>query len=164
MPRRDFQSQVADSIPFDTSNNNFPADKDTVQLAIEHAKQNAEGFPRAGIRSFYNGVMGNNDWLGPSELLSNTPLAVWPVDVRLNEITWSNSKTDVSFNIEFRKGSKTGPIIYTLSVTSPNPGYGYVTGVNVDFVPGDTVWAQYKDTGINASDMDLVLWISRIVV
>lgn len=164
MAKRDFTSQVAESIPFDTTNNNFPPDKDNVQLAIEHAKQNAEGFPRAGLRSFYNGTMGDNDWLGPSELLSNTPLAVFPVDVRINEITWGNSRSDVSFDIEFRRGSKTGPIVYTLSVTPSNPGYGYVTGVNVDFTPGESLWAQYKDTGLNAADMDLVLWISRIVV
>lgn len=159
-----YVTQTASSTPFDTDDNDFPSDRDNVQLAIEYAKQNAEGFPRAGIRSFYNGTMGNDDWLGPSELLPNTPLCVFPVDVKINEITWSNKNTDVSFDIEFRRNSKTGTIFYTLSVSGTNPGYGYVTEVNETFSAGDVIYAQYKDQGTNCADMDLIIWISRIVV
>lgn len=156
------ETQVAESTPFDNSDNDF--NSDNVQEAIEEAKQNAEGFPRAGIRSTQNGTVGNNDWLGPSELLPNTPFVVFPVNTKLNEITWSNRNTNREFRIEFRTGSKTGTIFYTMTVTSPNPGYGYISGLNYTFSPGDTIWAQYKDDGNNCSDMDIILWISRINV
>jgi hypothetical protein len=151
---------VAETVPFDNDSNGFTADD--VQTAIEEAKQNSEGFPRAAIRGVYNGVVGNNSWLGPSELLPNTALCIFPVNTKLNEITWSNQKTNVAFRIEFRTGSKTGTIFYTLTITSPNVGYGYVSGLNFTFPAGTSIWAQYKDDGTNCSDMALDLWISRI--
>lgn len=157
---RDEFIQVAETVPFDNSTNGFIADD--AQAAIEEARLLAQGFPRAGIRVTSNGVVGNNDWLGPNELLPNTPMAVFPVKVQLNEITWSNQNTNVEFHIEFRVGSKTGTIFYTLTVTSTNPGFGYVDGLVLDFNPGDTIWAQYKDDGQNMSDAEITLWISRV--
>jgi len=151
---------VSRSTPFDNSTNGFVSTD--AQSAIEEAKQNAEGFPRAGLRSTYNGVVSNNTWLGPSELLPNTPLLVSPIILKIQELTWSNQTVNVQFRIQFRTGSKTGPIFYTLTVTSTNPGYGYVTGLTEQLNPGDTVWAQYLDDGTNCSDLDLVIWVSRV--
>lgn len=151
---------VARSIFFDNSTNGF--DSDNVQEAIEEAQVTAQGFPRAGKMITQNGTVGNNDWLGPTELHPNTPMMVFPLNLELNEISWSNQRTDVEFDIEFRSGSKTGTIFYTLSVTAPNPGYGYVNGLNYQFSPGDTIWAQYKDNGKNMSDAEIVLWLSRV--
>ena len=157
-----FISAIAKAIGFDNSTNGFTSTD--VQAAIEEAKQNAEGFPRAGIRSTYNGTVSGNQWLGPSELLSNTPLMVAPIKLKINEITWSNQSANVAFRIQFRINSRTGTIFYTLTVTSPNSGYGYVTGVDYTLNPGDTIHAQYLDDGTNASDMDLILWVSRVNV
>lgn len=152
--------QEAIETPFDNTSNGFTSE--TTQEAIEEAKLLAQGFPRSGIRVTSNGTVGNNNWLGPTELLPNTPMAVFPVKVQLNEITWSNQNTNVEFRIEFRSGSKTGSIFYTLTVTPTNPGYGYVSGLTFDFNPGDSIWAQYKDDGQNMSDAEVTLWISRI--
>ncbi|RLG45236.1 MAG: hypothetical protein DRN81_02330 [Thermoproteota archaeon] len=154
------KSPIAEEIPFDNDTNGFVAD-DT-QTAIEETKQYSEGFPRAGIRGTYNGTVGNNDWLGPNELLSNTPFVVFPVKTKLNEISWSNNRSNVAFHIEFRSGSKTGAIFYTLTVTSPNAGNGYVDGLANIFNAGTVIYAQYKDDGTNCRDMDLMLWISRV--
>lgn len=160
MPK-EFTTQVARSTPFDNSTNGFTANE--TQSAIEEAKQNAEGFPRAGMRSTYNGTVSGNQWLGPNELLPNTPLAVFAVRTKLNEITWSNSSgTNREFHIEFRRGSKTGAIFYTMTVASPNAGYGYISGLSFLFDPGEAIFAQYIDDGNNCADMDLVLWISRV--
>lgn len=158
--RRGSPTQVAESVPFSNDGNGFVSTN--TQDAIEEAKQNAEGFPRAGLRSSYNSTVGGGSWLGPNELLSNTPLLVAPVALKINEITWSNQTVNVQFRIQFRLNSRTGTIFYTLTVTSTNPGYGYVTGVDYSLAPGDTVHAQYLDDGTNASDMDLILWVSRI--
>lgn len=153
-------SPVAKQIPFDNSTNTFVS-SDT-QAAIEEAKQNAEGFPRAGLRSSYNGSITANSWLGPNELLPNTPLLVAPVKLKINEITWSNATVNVQFRIQFRLNSRTGTIVQTLTVTSTNPGNGFISGLNVTLLPGQTIHAQYLDDGTNASDLDLVLWVSRI--
>ena len=153
-------SPVAGAIPFDNDTNGFTAD-DT-QTAIEEAKQSAEGFPRAGIRSSYNGTVGPNQWLGPNELLSNTPLLVAPLSLKINEISWANQNINVQFRIQFRLNSRVGAIFYTLTVTSPNTGYGFVTGVNYTLAAGSTIHAQYLDDGANAADMDIILWVSRV--
>jgi len=151
-------SPACGAIPF--SDTNFTATD--VCSAIIEAKQNAEGFPRAGIRGSYNGTVSGGSWLGPNELLPNTPLAVFPVKTKINEITWANATVNTQFHIEFRSVSKTGTIFYTLTVTSTNPGYGYVSGLTYTFDPGSVIYAQYQDDGTNASDMDLILWISRV--
>lgn len=153
-------SPVAISIPFDNSTNGFTADE--VQSAIEEARLLAQGFPRAGKSITANGTLGNNDWLGPTELLPNTPAMVFAVKLQLNEITWANQTTNVEFRIEFRSGSKTGTIFYTLDVNPSNPGYGYVDGLSFTFNPGDTIWMQYKDDGQNMSDAEVMLWFSRV--
>jgi hypothetical protein len=155
-----YKSQVAISVPFDNSTNGFTADN--VQSAIEEAKLNAVGFPRAGVRSTYNSTVTASQWLGPSELHPNTPLVLPAVNLLLNEISWSNQTTNVAFRIQFRTVSKTGTIVYTLTVTSPNSGYGFATGINLSLTAGVPIYAQYLDDGNNCSDMDLILWVSRI--
>lgn len=154
------RTQESIDTPFDNSANDFIADN--AQEAIEEARLFAQGFPRSGIRVTANGTVGNNDWLGPNELLPNTPMATFPVKVQINEISWANQNTDVEFHIEFRSASKTGTIFYTLTVTSPNSGSGFVNGLTFEFPAGTTIWAQYKDDGQNMSDAEVTLWISRI--
>ena len=159
MSRRDEFVQVAGTVPFDNSTNGFVADE--TQAAIEEVKSLVDGFPRAGIGTAHNGTVSNNQWLGPNELLPNTPLLVAPVPLKINEITWANQNINVQFRIQFRLNSRTGTIFYTLTVTSPNTGSGFATGVDFTLNPGDTVHAQYLDDGTNASDMSLMLWVSR---
>jgi len=152
--------QIARTVLFDNSTNGFISDN--VQDAIEEARLYAQGFPRAGISSKQNGVVGNNDWLGPNELMPNTPFCVFAVKTQINEISWSNQNSDVRFRIQFRRTSKTGTIFHTLTVNSTNDGTGYESGLAYDFNPGDVVYAQYLDDGQNCSDMDITLWVSRI--
>lgn len=160
MSLRDYFIQVARSIWFDNSINGFTSDN--VQEAIEEAKAQAEGFPRAGIRSTHNGTVNNLNWIGPNELLPNNPLLVAPINLKINEITWSSSNINVAFRIQFRLNSRTGTIVYTLTVTSPNSGSGFVSNVDVLLNAGQTIHAQYLDDGNNVVDLDLVLWVSRI--
>lgn len=153
---------VAADMDFNNTTNGFNATK--VQPAIEEARNSAEGFPRAGCRSVYNGSLSNNQWMGPTELLPNTPLLVLPVNTKLNEITWANSATNNGFSIQFYKNGKLAAnLFYTMTVTSPNPGYGYISGLTFTFNAGDVIYAKYIDQGTNLSDADLVLWVSRIV-
>lgn len=157
---RDDYNPVAEEVPFDNDGNGFTAD-DT-QAAIEEARELAQGFPRAGKSITSNGNLSNNEWMGPTELLPNTPAMVFAVKLQLNEITWANSRDDVEFRLEFRSGSKTGSIFYTLDVNPSNPGYGFVDSLTFTFNPGDTIWIQYKDDGKNMRDAEVVLWFSRV--
>jgi hypothetical protein len=152
---------VASSVPFDNATNGFVA-TDT-QAAIEEVKTYGEGFPRAGLALIANGTVSNNQWISYSELLPNTPVGPWAVNTKLHEISWSNTNTNVAFSLEFYKNGVTaGDLFYTMAVTSPNTGYGYISGLSYTFNAGDYIRIKYIDQGTNASDFALVLWISRI--
>lgn len=155
-----YTSPVAQSVPFDNSTNGFAAEE--CQAAIEEAPNKALILARSQMRSCYNGTVNNNTWLGPNELLPNTPLFVFAVKSAINEITWSNQNIKRAFVIKFYKNGKTATnLIYTMTVTSPNNGYGYLSGLNLQFNPGDVLYA-YITTTTAPSDMDLMLWISRL--
>lgn len=162
MPNNLFDiTPVSRQIPFDNTTNGFVASE--TQSAIEEAKQNAEGFPRAGIILLNNGTVTNNQFISYSELLPNTPIGPFAVKTKLNEISWSNQTTNVQFRIDFYKnGTAPANLFYTLTVTSPNSGYGYVSGLNYTFDPGDILRLIYRDDGTNASDFSTTLWVSRI--
>jgi hypothetical protein len=163
--RRDTYNPVADSIPFDNSTNGFVSD--LVQPAIEEARANAEGFPRAGLTLTHNGTVGDLAWITYTELLAN-PRIVFPVNTRLQEFTWNNSNiniraTDVKF---YRNGQLAGNLIATrtLPAGERTAGYGYFEFLtNLDFLAGDVLYVQidYTAGGTSMSDLGLVVWISR---
>lgn len=141
---------------FDNSTNGFVATN--VQTAIEEAR----AYPRVAVRAIHSGAVGNNTWIGPDKDLADTPLATLPVKYQLNEISWASRIVNVGFSITFRTVSKTGTIFYTLVVTSPNSGFGSVSGLTFTLNAGTTIWAQYIDQGTNVDDLDLTLWLSRV--
>ncbi len=151
---------VAKSVPFDNTSNSFTSTE--TQSAIEEAKLNAEGFPRAGIVLIANGTANNNDWICYNELVSGNKI-VFPVNTKLNELTWTNTKVNVSFNLEiYKNGIAGGNLVYTYTVTSDADGLGYLAGINLSFNAGDWIRVKYIDTGTNCSDLVVTLWISRI--
>ena len=161
--RHFFADPVAESVPFDTDNNDFPSSVEDVQAAIEYAKQNAEGFPRAGVPLISNGTMSNNEWLTYSELTPERKI-IFPVKTKINEITWDNNNGNVSFDLEFYKnGTSPSDLFWTYEVRNNANGWAYVTGLNFQFEAGDWIRIKYKDKGANCVDMVMVLWISRIV-
>ena len=155
---------VAESIPF--SDPGFTA-TDT-QAAIVEAKQNAEGFPRAGLALTANGTVGDLAWITYTELLAN-PRILFPVKTRLKEFTWVNQNVSIRpLNFEFyQNGQAIGNRIdvITPSTTDRTNGFGYyIWPVNRDFLAGDTLYVRcdYTSTGTSLSDLALVVWISRI--
>jgi len=160
--RRDSSDPVAGEIPFDNATNGFTAE-DT-QAAIEEAKQYTEGFPRAGIVLLANGTQTNNDWISYNELLPTAKI-VFPVSVRLNEITFSNSNSDVEFALViYKNGTNVGNIVYTWTVnTGAGVDFGYISGLTIDFAAGDWIRVKYLDQGDNTADLNVTLWVSRIV-
>lgn len=135
-----------------------------VQDAIIEAKQNAEGFPRAGIALIQNGSMGDNDLVSYSNLTPDTDI-VFPVKTKLNELTFANSNTSVECDLEiYKNGTGGGNLIDTLNISTGGSRNAYfdLNADNITFEAGDYMKIIYKDQGTNASDMVVVLWISRI--
>jgi len=158
--RRGATSQVSDSVPF--SDNDFTSTN--VHDAIIEAQENAEGFPRAGLSLVLNGTMGNNDLVSYSNLTPDTPI-IFPVNTKLNEVTFSNNKNSIEADLELWRGGVGDTLITTLNI---NTGAGVKTQVfdlnslNISFTAGELLQIRYKDQGTNARDMVVVLWISRI--
>ena len=158
--RRGSPTQVAESVPFEDEN--FTS-KNT-QDAIIEAKQNAEGFPRAGIPLINNGVQGNGDWIAYSNLTPSVEI-IFPVKTKLNEITWSNDRDDVEFDLEIYKNgtSDPGDKVATYNInSSTNERSGFIDGISLEFEAGDWIRIKYIDQGTNTSDLVILLWISRI--
>lgn len=158
--RRGSSTQVAKSTPFNDSG--FTSTN--AQDAIIEAKQNAEGFPRAGLPLIYNGTVGNNDLISYSNLTPSVPI-VFPVNTKLNELTFANAKTSVECDIEIWKdGVDTGTLVKTINISTgvSDNDFFDVNSDNITFNAGQIVQLKYIDQGTNASDLVIVLWISRI--
>jgi hypothetical protein len=88
----------------------------------------------------------------------------WAVNIRLNELSWSNTNTNVSFDLEFYlDGTAPANKFYTLQIRNNAVGYGYVAALEYDFNAGQYIRVKYVDQGTNCSDFALVLWISRLI-
>jgi hypothetical protein len=155
----------AKNVPFDPNGTKFPLSIEDVQAALEYAVQFSEGFPRATVRGTYNSTVGNNSWLGPNELLSNTPFAKFAVPIAINEISFSNQNASILNTLKFYKNGKTaGDLIYTWVITTPNDGTVYLSGLNLQFDAGDKLWVYNTNQGQSPSDAALDIWISRRVI
>ena len=155
---------VAKSVPF--SDVNFVATD--VEGAIIEAKQNAEGFPRAGLSLTHNGTVGDLAWITYNELLAN-PRIIFPVKTRLKEFTWVNANINIrAMDFKFYKnGQLVGNLIDTITQSAGDrtAGFGYyIWPVNRDFNAGESLYCQvdYTANGTSLSDLALVVWISRI--
>lgn len=157
-------SPVCEQIPF--SDVNFTATN--VCDALREAKQNAEGFPRAGLPLTANGTVSNGNWISYSELLAN-PRILFPVKIRIKEITWVNANTALgAFDFElYKNGQLAGNKIFTYSAPGADRtvGYGYyVFATNIDFDAGESLYIKYvKPSGTSLSDLALIVWIARIL-
>ena len=162
MAERDKFTPVAEQVPFDNDTNNFVSE-DT-QSAIEEARDTAAGFPRAGLALVQNGTMGDGDLVSYSHLTPQTPI-VFPVNTKLNEITFSNNRNSIECDLEIYDGGIGGTLIKTVNIST---GAGVATQAvdlnidNITFNAGDKIQIIYRDQGTNARDMVVVLWISRI--
>lgn len=145
---------VASSTPFDNSTNGFTADD--VQEAIEEVRGIAEPL-RVPINLIYNGTLSNGDFIGYSNLLPGdaTPIVI-PITGTFVEFTWSNSRTNCDFALEFRLGSTTATPFFTWSVDNTQTA-SIVLGTPEPVTIGGTMFVKYIDEGTNAADAAIVL-------
>lgn len=150
--------EVARSVPFDNDTNGFSAE-DT-QAAIEEAKATAAGLPRFTLPLIYNGTVSNGDWITYSNLTPNARI-ILPVKCRLQEVSWSNSRSSADFDYDlYKNGRGTGTLLDTLEIR--NLQYGYFTSINQDFNAGDIIDIEYIDQGTNASDLCTILYFQML--
>jgi hypothetical protein len=160
MSLRTWIAQVAESVFFNSDEFNST----NVQDAIIEAKQNAEGFPRAGIPLIQNGISGNGDLISYSNLTPDTDI-VFPVKTKLNEMTIGNTSTSVEFDLRiYKNGTAPGDLVTTINVSTGSSRNAFfdLNSSNIIFEAGDYAKIEYIDQGTNAGDLVVVLWISRI--
>jgi hypothetical protein len=142
--------QVSRSTPFDNETNGFVSDN--AQEAIEEAKSQAEGKPRSVINLINNGSLVNGQWVSYSELLPDSVI-IFPFSVRITDMAWCNTNTNVSFSLEFYKnGTVVGNRYRTQAIVSGTNRYGYYNNWADDFVAGDVLRIKYIKTTNTVSD------------
>lgn len=149
--------QEAADTPFDNTGTDFIASD--VNSAIAEAGAGVDtalNTPRYTILLTYNGTVGNNTFIGYTNLIpgDDTPIVV-PVKSDLVEYTFSNNNSGADYTIELRKNSTTGTVFNTVSKTNTQ----FYTESNIDepFNANDTIFVKYLDNGTNASDVGVLL-------
>jgi hypothetical protein len=150
-----FKSSVARAIPFDNTGNGFTATQ--VQAAIQEARDTAPGFARASVTTVFNGTIGNNQWLGYSELLPGdiVPIRIpWACTLKEVSASWNGAAVDGQIKL-FKNGTADpANVVFTQTFTNQNGGSNFTP--NVSFAANDTLRGRWIDTGDNPSDMAIV--------
>ncbi|NJO48140.1 MAG: hypothetical protein HC840_00330 [Leptolyngbyaceae cyanobacterium RM2_2_4] len=161
-----FEIINASDVPFSNSGNGFTAIN--AQEAIEEAKTTSILKPRFSIVTVFNGTIGNNNWLGYSELVpgDQVPIRI-PLNSKLKEITVAYKNTNlleiptgsnlIDGRLQVFKNGLTDPtnIVHTETFTNQANGK-VITGLNISFATGDYLVSRWKDDGDNPSDMAIV--------
>lgn len=152
---------VAESVPFESSE--FTSDN--TQDAIIEAKQNAEGFPRAGISLVYNGTLGGGDFISYSNLTPDVDI-IFPVNTKINEITFANDRSNVDGSVEiFKNGTAPANLLTTIDISTTGGGrskFFDLNSLNINLIAGEFLKLRFIDQGINPRDAIFVLFFSRI--
>lgn len=149
------RTQIAEVTPFNNSTNGFVSTD--VQAAIEEARTSAIQKVRYTIVTTFNGVVGNNQWLGFNELLpgNQVPIRI-PINSILREIAFSFVGTSVDGNFQiYKNGFLAANIAYTYSFSNVDGG-AIASGINLSFNSSEFFAGRWVDTGDNPSDMSVV--------
>lgn len=145
------------------------------QEAIEEAKNLAIAASRFAITTFFNGTIGNNNWLGFSEVIPGNQVPIrLPIKCRLKEIQFSYAQSSllgiplgseqVDGRFDLYKNGLTSPDDVVFQGSFVNQAGGkYFTNVNVDFVAGDFMVGRWVDQGDNPSDMAIVYFFEVLL-
>jgi len=152
------RTQQANQTPFDNTSNGFLA-TDT-QSAIEEAANSAAA-QRFTIALENNSSLSNNQRVGSSALLPNTPIVI-PKDSVLKEITFANdsANADARFDIYRRptplsSATPGGTATLLQQWTITNSLTGVLSGMSHAFTAGQELLIIFIDTGDNPSDVSM---------
>ena len=146
-----FTFPVAQSTPYDNTDSGLVAEN--VKDAIDEidAKSNAAVFT---IPLVYNGNISSDVFISYSNLTPNTPIII-PVDATFLAFTFSNSRSNADYTLEFRINSTTNTPFYSVSKT--NTQFFADTNPNQAFSGGDIISVKYLDDGNNSNDVVITL-------
>lgn len=161
-----YHIESADKVIFDNVTNGFTSTN--TQTAIEEAKRSSIAKGRFIITTTFNSTVGNNDWLGFSELIpgDQVPITI-PLNSKLREVVvrYKNSElllgiisissgNKIDGRLQIYKNGLTDStnVVHTESFVS-QPNGKLITGLNVTFNAGDYMVSKWKDDGTNPSDM-----------
>lgn len=160
-------SPVSIQIPFDPTLPSPAFTSENVQDAIDEARSSAVSVLRFTIVCTFNSTVGNNQWLGYSNLLpgDTTPIAL-PLDCTLKEIATSFGGSSVDGElIIYKNGTAGGNIVAGTNLIYTNENESKVfTDVDIDFSAGDTLRGRWTDNGSNPNDMSIVYYFERVIV
>ncbi len=152
---------------FNNSSNGFVAVN--TQTAIEESKASAVAKVRFTIVTIFNGTIGNNNWLGYSELVpgNQVPIRI-PLGCKIKEITFAYKNTllasdYVDGKFKLFKNGFTDPtnVIHTEQFTNQLGGKN-ITGLNLTLAANDFIVGKWIDEGDNPSDMAIVYFFEVI--
>lgn len=166
--RRGNSTQVADSVPFDNEPEGTPvfttSSPTTVQEAIEASGEKGQlalDTPRYTILLQNNGTVSGGTFIGYDSLIpgDSTPVII-PVDSEILEFTFSNSRANADYTLNFRKNGTGAANFYSVSKT--NTQFFADNTISETFDAGDEIYIQYQDDGNNASDVVILLTLKAI--
>ena len=109
------------------------------------------------ISLVYNGSVGNNEFIGYSNLLSGdaTPI-VSPLQGSFTGFTFSNNRNTADLSLEFRRGSTTATPFFTWTETDAEP-QTVTLPTPEPFSLGEEIYIKHINNGTGARDMVVVL-------
>lgn len=161
-----YHIESADKVTFNTSTNGFISTN--TQAAIEEAKRSSIAKGRFIITTTFNSTVGNNNWLGFSELIpgNQVPITI-PLNSKLREVVvrYKNSElllgiisisngNKIDGRLQIYKNGLTDPtdVVHTESFIN-QPNGKLITDLDITFNVGDYMVSKWKDDGTNPSDM-----------
>lgn len=110
----------------------------------------------------HNGTLSNNQLVGYTNLANNA--VVVGFKSKLLRITCVTRNTTPDYSLDFFDGEADGGNnngFYRFTVANATPIEGFVTG-SPTFDAGDRLGIYYRDEGVNANDLNLVLFFEAI--
>lgn len=120
------------------------------------------GISPPGIVITHNGTMSRNQLVGYSNLANNA--FVVGFKSKLAKITTVNKRTGADYALDFFDGESDGGNnngFFRHTVVNNSPLVADVTG-SPTFNAGDRLGIYYRDTGLNASDLNLTLFFEAV--
>lgn len=160
-------NSTAKGTPFDPTGTLLTARN--VQDAIIQNRENILQTVRFTIVTTFNGSIGNNQWLGYSELIPGDRVPIrLPINCKLREVSFSYSissllgiplssdQVDGRFDI-YKNGTSAGNIVHQDTFTN-QVGGKQITGLSISLSAGDYIVGRWIDSGDNPSDMVVVYY------
>jgi hypothetical protein len=163
------RTQPASDTPFEANRNPgygglaSPIVSTETQSAVEEVYQRLTADSVSNIRlvllNLYNSTWSNNQFLGRSELLPDTPIR-FARNVVINELSFQNQNTSKNFYLDlYKNGKNAGNLLATLTVNTGSGTGQIFTGLSYNFAQNDELYFRYRNiSGTSPSDSAIEIY------